>query len=363
MDRTAKDDSYLDFYCVMCNKSGRPFSCSRCGAAYCSPECQRKHWPKHKRACGKAEEEELEPQYVAYLLEAVKRKPTDLKALRLLREIFAGAVGHRDFVRARDYAKRAAECIDSELADWWSYVGLTVPYFGIGTPERASADLFLERAAASGDARAQVSFGVCLVDAARLGRPELFVTALKWLEKANDQGDAMAAYNIACHFYGPQRVAPGPGDALQYEALLRKAADLGHPPAMAVLSSILRDRGSDDVAMEMDGLQWQKRAADAGDAPSNFNMFVDFIDSGDNKTAYAYLDRAIALDFSKAMQVKSDLLKSSSEAARAEGRIIDADRLADESAAMAASAARSAARNQEGVCPCGRDHAPQQHFG
>ena len=46
-----------------CRGCGKPTEqlklCSRCQmAAYCSPECQRAHWPIHKRECRKLELEE-----------------------------------------------------------------------------------------------------------------------------------------------------------------------------------------------------------------------------------------------------------------------------------------------------------------
>jgi hypothetical protein len=38
--------------CVHCGKDLlEALVCSRCGAFYCSPECQKAHWPEHKAAC------------------------------------------------------------------------------------------------------------------------------------------------------------------------------------------------------------------------------------------------------------------------------------------------------------------------
>lgn len=41
--------------CVKCKKTGEKMKkCGRCGTAnYCSPECQKSHWPLHKAFCAK----------------------------------------------------------------------------------------------------------------------------------------------------------------------------------------------------------------------------------------------------------------------------------------------------------------------
>ena len=296
--------------------------------------------------------------------QVVKKNPSNLRHLRLMAGAFSVGGMARDLVRARDYAKQAAECVDSEVDDWLLYSGLTAPYFGVGSPERASADSFLHRAAAAGHARAQCAHGLCLVDAARLGQPELFAPALDWLTKAMAQGDAKATFNIACHFYGPLRVVPGPGDVLQYETLLRKAADLGEIQAMAVLSSILLERGSavSDEEMRKEGMQLQRCAADGGHANSIWNEFVTCHLNGDSERASSYLDRAVGLGISRALDYKSCLLKDLSKKERAAGRTREAKRLSEESAALAAAAIRSSAREKKGMCSCGRDHAQDQHL-
>ena len=40
--------------CSYCGGHGKVFSCSRCGAIYCSRDCHLKHWPKHKLFCKSA---------------------------------------------------------------------------------------------------------------------------------------------------------------------------------------------------------------------------------------------------------------------------------------------------------------------
>lgn len=46
------EDMYVKYVCVceVCGVSAR-CRCSRCGANYCSRDCQRKAWPKHKKMC------------------------------------------------------------------------------------------------------------------------------------------------------------------------------------------------------------------------------------------------------------------------------------------------------------------------
>lgn len=54
----ALDFSRVRLRCAACNKAlmaGSAFSCGRChGASYCGLPCQRRHWIKHKDACGAA---------------------------------------------------------------------------------------------------------------------------------------------------------------------------------------------------------------------------------------------------------------------------------------------------------------------
>lgn len=38
--------------CYLCEEEESKYTCSRCkGIKYCSAECQRKHWPSHKKEC------------------------------------------------------------------------------------------------------------------------------------------------------------------------------------------------------------------------------------------------------------------------------------------------------------------------
>ncbi|CAM9482521.1 unnamed protein product [Hapterophycus canaliculatus] len=39
--------------CAICGKTGQSMQCARCrSVCYCSKECQRKDWKRHKSACG-----------------------------------------------------------------------------------------------------------------------------------------------------------------------------------------------------------------------------------------------------------------------------------------------------------------------
>lgn len=38
--------------CYQCGNEGMMSVCRMCGASYCDKECQRLHWPEHKRVCG-----------------------------------------------------------------------------------------------------------------------------------------------------------------------------------------------------------------------------------------------------------------------------------------------------------------------
>lgn len=41
-----------EYYCSNCAERGRLKSCSRCRLTrYCSTECQKQHWSKHKKVC------------------------------------------------------------------------------------------------------------------------------------------------------------------------------------------------------------------------------------------------------------------------------------------------------------------------
>eukprot|EP01083_Nonionella_stella_P109201 318175_1 len=54
-----KDTEWIENHCSVCSKSrqtvNKLFQCSRCKSnrKYCSVDCQRKDWPKHKKQCKK----------------------------------------------------------------------------------------------------------------------------------------------------------------------------------------------------------------------------------------------------------------------------------------------------------------------
>ena len=51
--QTRKMKRHLILICEVCGKDGKLMTCAKCKIAnYCSLECQRKHWSKHKLVCG-----------------------------------------------------------------------------------------------------------------------------------------------------------------------------------------------------------------------------------------------------------------------------------------------------------------------
>lgn len=65
MDTLLKEHTKIFFYngvCEYCNKQkSKMFKCSRCLIVrYCSPECQKNHWSRHKLGCKKIEADDPE---------------------------------------------------------------------------------------------------------------------------------------------------------------------------------------------------------------------------------------------------------------------------------------------------------------
>jgi hypothetical protein len=131
---------------------------------------------------------------------------------------------------------------------------------------QAEAEKWIRHLAAThDDASAQCSLGLLLRDGAQ---PDVGA-ALKWLQRAVEQGEANAQYELARMYVSGVGVSKDLAKACE---LYRLAAEQGHPDAQFYLSSMLHDGAGMAEPNKAEAHEWLKRAADAGHADAQCAM-------------------------------------------------------------------------------------------
>lgn len=236
--------------CLLCMKKGKLKKCSACQSAwYCSRECQKSDWLRHKTQ--------------------------ECKELQKKRQaIIEGALNG---LNPDDFELYKKQAIETENCEYQVIVGICYEYgFGIET-NMNEAIKWYRLAAEQNFAQAQHNLGNCYASGDHL--PLDNSIAFKWYYKAAELGLAESQNKVG-YFY-----ANGIGVPINTSKCLtwfRKSAAQGFPVAQRNLAECYGDGKCGITINNKESIMWYKKAAEQGDINSQYNLGF-YLDNNKNK--------------------------------------------------------------------------------
>ena len=140
------------------------------------------------------------------------------------------------------------------------------------------------------------------------------------VQKAAEQGDAMAQFNLGAMYFQGSGVAQ---DDKQAVAWFRKAAEQGFVKAQCVLGAMYNE-GKGVAQDYKQAVAWYRKAAEQGDAMAQSNLGGMYNNgrgvAQDYKQSYAWFSSAAANGHSNAVKARDIMAKRLTPAALAEGQ-------------------------------------------
>ena len=152
---------------------------------------------------------------------------------------------------------------------------------------------------------------LCLpyVASADVAVPETYGAAMRWYERAAEDGNADAQYLLGLRYERGVEVA---SDKARAADLFRRAAEQGHAEAQFKLAAMLA-RGDGVAADPVAAARWYERAAVQGLAPAQYNLGVALLNgegvTRDVDAALAWISLAAAADIAPAVSLRDRLLQ------------------------------------------------------
>lgn len=125
---------------------------------------------------------------------------------------------------------------------------------------------WFQKAAEQGNAAAQHNLGICY-DTGR-GVGQNYSEAVKWYKKAAEQGRADAQYNLGSCYYNGEGISQDYSEAAKW---YRKAAEQGYAKAQNTLG-LCYDNGEGVIQDHSEAAKWYRKAADQGNADAQYNL-------------------------------------------------------------------------------------------
>jgi TPR repeat protein len=185
---------------------------------------------------------------------------------------FEGRAVMQDYRRAAKWYELAA--IEGDARAEARLAALYTDGLGVAQ-DLTKASALYESAAAKNDVDALFTLGLAYLNGD--GRAQDFRAAANFFARAMAQGHAGAAFNLALLYDAPVLGAP---DRDRATALMRAAAEAGHPQAMTAMG-LYAHRADENVGAAID---WFERAARAGDLQGRF-LYAVALANGDGRPA------------------------------------------------------------------------------
>ncbi len=180
-------------------------------------------------------------------------------------------------------------------------------FYGRGiTKDNDEANKWLEKAGEQGNILAQYQLGVNYATPATTAKPD-FDQAAKWYAKAAKQGNAEAQFRLGTHYRMGAGVAQSDADAVKW---FQKAADQGHAEAQWSLG-LMYQRGFGIAKSEAAAAKWYRLSAEQGFAKAEYYLATLYeLGMGvpkDNVSAYKWHTVAVAMGEPSALRFREYL--------------------------------------------------------